>query len=99
MMQLDSMKAALAMFKDFPCKRRFALLGDMLELGDISRAAHEAAKTEARNSTGDIETRLAGLSSAVTAYKSATSDIQMPESGKAYTIANIIFSLDCLIRG
>ena len=24
----DSMKAALAMFKDFPCKRRFALLGD-----------------------------------------------------------------------
>lgn len=57
--------------------------------GGSSRAALEAAKTEARNSTGDIETRLAGLSSAVTAYKSATSDIQMPESGKAYTIANI----------
>ena len=37
----DSMKAALAMFKDFPCKRRFALLGDMLELGDLSREAHE----------------------------------------------------------
>ena len=37
----DSMKAALAMFKDFPCKRRFALLGDMLELGDLSRPAHE----------------------------------------------------------
>ena len=37
----DSMKAALAMFKDFPCKRRFALLGDMLELGDLSRKAHE----------------------------------------------------------
>ena len=35
------MKAALAMFKDFPCKRRFALLGDMLELGDLSREAHE----------------------------------------------------------
>jgi UDP-N-acetylmuramyl pentapeptide synthase len=37
----DSMKAALAMFKEFPCKRRFALLGDMLELGDLSREAHE----------------------------------------------------------
>ena len=36
----DSMKAALAMFKDFPCKRRFALLGDMLELGDISFDSH-----------------------------------------------------------
>ena len=57
--------------------------------GGSSRAALEAAKTEVRNSTGDIETRLANLSSAVTAYKSATSDIQMPESGKAYTIANI----------
>ena len=29
----DSMKAALAMFREYPCKRRFALLGDMLELG------------------------------------------------------------------
>jgi UDP-N-acetylmuramoyl-tripeptide--D-alanyl-D-alanine ligase len=37
----DSMRAALAMFRDYPCKRRFALLGDMLELGDISRDAHE----------------------------------------------------------
>ena len=37
----DSMKAALAMFKEFPCKRRFALLGDMLELGEMSREAHE----------------------------------------------------------
>ena len=37
----DSMKAALAMFREFPCKRRFALLGDMLELGGLSREAHE----------------------------------------------------------
>lgn len=37
----DSMRAALAMFREYPCKRRFALLGDMLELGDISREAHE----------------------------------------------------------
>lgn len=37
----DSMRAALAMFRTYPCKRRFALLGDMLELGEISREAHE----------------------------------------------------------
>ena len=43
----DSMKAALAMFKEYPCKRRFALLGDMLELGDISRAAHEEVGRQA----------------------------------------------------
>ena len=36
-----SMRAALAMFKDYPCKRRFAVLADMLELGDQARAAHE----------------------------------------------------------
>ena len=34
----DSMKAALAMFREYPCKRRFALLGDMLEAGRISAA-------------------------------------------------------------
>lgn len=37
----DSMAAALAMFREYPCQRRFALLGDMLELGETSRAAHE----------------------------------------------------------
>ena len=37
----NSMQAALAMFKDYPCKRRFAVLADMLELGDEARAAHE----------------------------------------------------------
>ena len=37
-----SMQAALAMFKDYPCKRRFAVLADMLELGDEGRAEHEA---------------------------------------------------------
>ena len=38
---VHSKKAALAMFREFPCKRRFALLGDMLELGELSREAHE----------------------------------------------------------
>lgn len=38
----DSMRAALAMFKAYPCKRRFALLGDMLELGSVSEQEHEA---------------------------------------------------------
>ena len=43
----DSMKAALAMFKEYPCKRRFALLGDMLELGEISPEAHETVGQQA----------------------------------------------------
>ena len=37
----DSMRAALETFKTLPAKRRFALLADMLELGDAARAAHE----------------------------------------------------------
>ena len=43
----DSMKAALAMFTEYPCKRRFALLGDMLELGEISSEAHETVGKQA----------------------------------------------------
>ena len=43
----DSMKAALAMFKEYPCKGRFALLGDMLELGEISPEAHETVGKQA----------------------------------------------------
>ena len=38
---------ALAKFREYPCKRRFALLGDMLDLGDISRAAHEEVGRQA----------------------------------------------------
>ncbi len=37
----DSMKAALSVLRDLPCKgRRIAVLGDMLELGDMSRQLH-----------------------------------------------------------
>lgn len=37
----DSMRASLTMFRQYPCKgRRFALLGDMLELGSIEEEAH-----------------------------------------------------------
>ena len=46
----DSMKAALAMFREYPCKRRFALLGDMLELGDLSHEAHEEVGRQAAES-------------------------------------------------
>lgn len=38
----DSMAAALAMFKTYPASHRIALLGDMLELGAHSDAAHLA---------------------------------------------------------
>ena len=43
----DSMKAALTMFREYPAKKRYALLGDMLELGEISPAAHEEAGRQA----------------------------------------------------
>ena len=41
------MKAALTMFKEYPAKKRYALLGDMLELGEISPSAHEEAGRQA----------------------------------------------------
>lgn len=37
----DSMRAALTMFRQVSAKRRFALLGDMLELGEYSQQAHQ----------------------------------------------------------
>ena len=46
----DSMRAALQMFRTYPCQRRFALLGDMLELGSISDAAHAELGTLAAHS-------------------------------------------------
>ena len=50
----DSMKAALAMFKEYPCKRRFALLGDMLELGEMSGPAHTEAGKQAAEYGVDV---------------------------------------------
>ena len=50
----DSMKAALAMFKEYPCKRRFALLGDMLELGEMSGPAHTEAGQQAAEYGVDV---------------------------------------------
>ena len=46
----DSMKAALEMFATYGCRRRFALLGDMLELGTICESAHtELGRQAAEN--------------------------------------------------
>ena len=49
-----SMRAALAMFKDYPCKRRFAVLADMLELGDEARTEHEELGRLVAQSAVDI---------------------------------------------
>lgn len=45
----DSMRAALEMFREYPCKKRIVLMGDMLELGGVRDEAHrEAGRTAAR---------------------------------------------------
>lgn len=50
----DSMKAALEMFATYDCKRRFALLGDMLELGTISESAHTTLGKQAAENKVDF---------------------------------------------
>lgn len=43
----DSMRAALEMFRDYPCKKRIVLMGDMLELGSVRESAHREAGRQA----------------------------------------------------
>lgn len=43
----DSMRAALEMFRDYPCGKRIVLMGDMLELGSVRDAAHREAGRQA----------------------------------------------------
>ena len=74
----DSMKAALAMFREYPCKRRFALLGDMLELGEMSIPAHEELGRQAA---------AAGLDGLVT-YGPETA--RTAESAKAAGLADVV---------
>ncbi|WP_295216735.1 UDP-N-acetylmuramoyl-tripeptide--D-alanyl-D-alanine ligase [Ruminococcus sp.] len=50
----DSMKAALTVLRDLPCKgRRVAVLGDMLELGEMSRQLHTLVGEMAAASEAD----------------------------------------------
>jgi UDP-N-acetylmuramoyl-tripeptide--D-alanyl-D-alanine ligase len=45
-----SMRAALSVLKLLPARRRVAVLGDMLELGDFARAEHEDLNQHVRDS-------------------------------------------------
>lgn len=73
----DSMKASLAMFKEFDAKngKKYALLGDMLELGEIQQAAHRQVGQWAADS---------GLA-ALVAYGPASE--QMADAAKAAGLA------------
>ena len=78
----DSMKAALAMFREYPCKRRFALLGDMLELGEMSASAHEELGRQAAG---------AGLTTLVTYGPEAA---RTAEAARAAGLADVVHAGD-----
>ena len=50
----DSMKSALEVVKNYKAKRRIAVLGDMLELGEFSEELHKNVGTEVYKSKIDI---------------------------------------------
>ncbi len=50
----DSQKAALNVLAELPAKRRIAVLGDMLELGDIAAEAHRMVGAMAADSKADV---------------------------------------------
>ncbi len=52
----DSVRAALAVLKLLPARRRIAVLGDMLELGHHSRAEHEALAGDVRAAADSLFT-------------------------------------------
>ena len=78
----DSMKAALAMFREYPCKRRFALLGDMLELGEMSASAHEELGRQAAGT---------GLTALVTYGPEAA---RTAEAARAAGLADVVHAGD-----
>jgi len=49
-----SMRAALDTLKVLPAKRKIAVLGDMLELGEISREAHQLIGQYAKEIAGEV---------------------------------------------
>lgn len=50
----DSMKSALEVVRDYKSKRKIAVLGDMLELGEYSEKLHKDVGTEVYNNKIDI---------------------------------------------
>ena len=50
----DSMKSALEVVRDYKVKRKIAVLGDMLELGEFSEKLHQDVGTEVYNNKIDI---------------------------------------------
>ena len=50
----DSQAAAMSVLGNMNCKRKIAVTGDMLELGDYSRTAHEAVGRYAAENGIDI---------------------------------------------
>jgi len=79
----DSMVAALETLRELPCKgRRVAVLGDMAELGDHSRAAHEeVGRRAAELGVGQLFTigRMAGVTAAAARAGGLSRVIELPD--------------------
>ena len=85
----DSMKAALEMFRTYPCKHRFALLADMLELGEISQSAHEELGRQV--SASDVDCLITYGSACEAAAKTAAENGQETVHASSYReIADIL---------
>lgn len=88
----DSMRAALEMFRDYPCKKRIALMGDMLELGSVRDAAHREAGRQAAAAGVQVlvtygeAARLAAQEAAALGVRTVCADTH-EEAGKALLAA------------
>jgi len=63
----SSMRAALLTLAEYPAKRRIAVLGDMLELGKISKAAHQKIGSLSKKLKIDLLLSVGTLSNAMKA--------------------------------
>lgn len=94
----DSMRASLAAFRALPVAgRRYAVLGDMGELGDYARACHESVGTYAAGCELD-ELICVGELSAHIASAAVEGGMDDAHVSRASTVADVLEALDALLE-